>query len=284
MWSNGWKLDASANSAAFDSVPGPVVLLGLGFTTKRLARRLLLRRVPVMAVVRNPSRYADLAAIGLTVLEYNASAIDSVPAGGVVVHTVPPLPAEENDGIRIFIQGIRPGRVIYISSTGVYGRQSFVDCSSAMEPSEEKGIRRMEEELWLGAQPWATMVIRPAAIYGPGRGIHVRLRDGKAPRAEGNTFVSRVHVDDLAAILELAVTSTLEGAWPLADNLPCSTNAIREWCAELLRVGNGGSAEDSIRVSGRTVDAEELREKFGVVQHYPGYPEGLLSSIAETED
>jgi nucleoside-diphosphate-sugar epimerase len=275
-------LDGSLNFAASDTVPGTVILLGLGFTTSRLARRLLLRRLPVMAVVRNPSRYADLAAIGLNVLEYSPSAVEAVPAGGVVVHTVPPLSLAENEGIRRFIQGIGPRRVIYISSTGVYGRQLFVDCSSAMEPSEEKGIRRMEEELWLGTQAWSTLVLRPAAIYGPGRGIHVRLRDGKAPRAEGNSLVSRVHVDDLAAILELAVTSSLEGAWPVADHLPCSTNAIREWCAALLRLGNGEAGEDGIRISGRKVDAEELRGKLGVVQHYPGYPEGLLSSIAET--
>ena len=267
-----------------DSLPGPVVLLGLGFTTSRLARRLLLRRVPVVAVVRNPSRYADLAAIGLSLVDYNACSSDLVPKGGVVVHTVPPLPADENEGIRGFMKAIRPGRVIYISSTGVYGGQLVVDGSTSPEPVEEKGIRRVEEENWLRAQPWATLVIRPAAIYGPGRGIQVRLRDGKPPRAEGNSVVSRVHVDDLAAILELAILSPFEGAWPLADNLPCSTNAIKEWCAGLLRVGIPGSATDSIQVSGRTVNADELREKLGAIQNYPGYPEGLLSSIAERPD
>jgi nucleoside-diphosphate-sugar epimerase len=274
-------LDESANSVACDSLQSPVILLGLGFTTSRLARRLLLRRVPVVAVVRKPERYSALASAGLRMVEYSASTAEYVPVDSVLIHTVPPLTGEENEKLRSLIYSLHPARVIYISSTGVYGQQTCVDSASLPAPSEEKGQRRVDEENWLNAGPWSTTVIRPAAIYGPGRGIQARLKDGRVPRAEGTKLVSRIHVDDLAAILEAAALQPVQGCWPVADSLPCSTDAIREWCGQLMNIDVPRAGADSIPVAGRTVDADGIREKLGVVQRYAAYPAGLLASVAE---
>src|SRR5438034_457577 len=82
--------------------------------------------------------------------------------------------------------------------------------------------RREQEESWLLAQPWSTLILRPAAIYGPGRGIHVRIRDGKPPRTAESTMISRIHVEDLAGIVEASLYSEIEGCWPCADHEPCT--------------------------------------------------------------
>jgi nucleoside-diphosphate-sugar epimerase len=133
-----------------------------------------------------------------------------LPKSAVLVHTVPPLPEPETAVMRGFISELAPRRVVYISATTVYGDQKNVNAATAVEASGEKGRRRIEEENWLKAGHWSTLIIRPAAIYGPGRGVHVRVGEGKLPRGSG--FVSRIHVDDLAAVLEAGVLSDLTGA------------------------------------------------------------------------
>ncbi len=109
----------------------PVILLGLGFTTRRLARRFLCRGVPTFALVRNPDRFRELRSVGLITREF--------PENAVVVHTIPPLPAEENLALRESIRKLRPSRVVYISSTSVYGARTFADESTPPAPCDEKG-------------------------------------------------------------------------------------------------------------------------------------------------
>jgi len=266
-----------------------VILLGLGFTTTRLARRLLARGLSCFAVVRQPDRYAGLAALGLNLVEYGSEASTHVPKGGVLIHTVPPLPVEENSQLRATICALEPRRVVYISSTSVYGDQKAVDIYTLAAPSEEKGQRRVEEENWLLSGNWSNLILRAAAIYGPGRGIHVRLRDGRPPRISGaaaSGIVSRIHAEDLAIILEEGSLSNLEGAWPVADGQPSSTAEITDWCSELLQLGKPAAKQEgdvgsNLPISGRTVHGEAILAALGTQLLYPGYVTGILASLAE---
>ena len=54
----------------------------------------------------------------------------------------------------------------------------------------------MHAEQAIAAGPWSTLILRPAAIYGPGRGVQVSLPLGEYH--PGENFVSRIHADDLA--------------------------------------------------------------------------------------
>lgn len=230
--------------------------------------------MPVWAVVRQPDRFENLVAAGLRIAGMNAQP----PESAVLVHSIPPLPDSETAAIRGFISKWRPRRVVYISSTTVYGDQTDVNAATAVQPSSEKGRRRVEEENWLKAGPWSTLIVRPAAIYGPGRGVHVRLKEGRTPRGSG--FVSRIHVDDLAAVLEAGVFSDLEGAWPLADDHPCPSAEISSWCARLLSLPALSPDGVTFPVAGRTVDGMEIRQLLGVNLGYPNYQAGTLASLA----
>ena len=64
--------------------------------------------------------------------------------------------------------------------------------------------------------------------------MHTRIARAEPPRATGPGLVSRIHVDDLAAILEHSNVSGLTGAWPVADDYACSSDEINGWCARLL--------------------------------------------------
>ena len=86
----------------------PVVILGLGFTTQRLARRLRQRDVRVYAMVRNPARFRPFAAEGVQLC---ALAPQGMPPNAVLVHSVPPVPEPDNSAIRSLIHDIGPRRV-----------------------------------------------------------------------------------------------------------------------------------------------------------------------------
>lgn len=257
----------------------PVILLGLGFTTRRLARRLLLlRRLKVFAAVRNAERFRELSALGVRTGGFNP---EGYPQGAILIHTVPPLPEPEGRTVREFIAQLKPRRIVYISSTGVYGNQPVVNEDTSVLGSDEKARVRIEDEKWLREGPWESLIVRAAAIYGPERGVHVRIRERRLPRAEPGAVTSRIHVDDLAAVIEAGVLSNLTGAWPLADDYPCATAEVAEWCAGILGVDLNSQWNEKIPVQGRRVDGRKIRELLGVELRYPKYDTGTLACLAE---
>jgi uncharacterized protein YbjT (DUF2867 family) len=254
-------------------MPEPVVILGLGFTTQRLARRLRARGISVYAAVRQPERFTELESIGVRLCRMIP---DDIPPGAILIHSIPPLTEPDNSAIHTLITAISPRRILYISSTGVYGSQTEVDESTPASPNDEKGRARLAEEEWI-ANPAAhrsSLILRSAAIYGPGRGVHIRLREGKLPRGAGGV-VSRIHVDDLVSILEAGIDSGLEGAWPVADECPAASEEVISWCANRMGIPLPQA------VSGRRVDGRKIRDLLGVALEYPSYHTGIPASLQE---
>lgn len=256
----------------------PVVLLGLGFTTQRLARKLCADGVPVFAAVRGPERFAEFEALGVRFCPLRP---EGIPRGAALVHTIPPLNDAEKSATRTLIREISPRRILYISSTSVYGAQDRVSETSPVAPIDDKGAARVDEEEWIASPqaPWTSLILRSAAIYGPGRGIQVRLREGKFPRGAGGV-VSRIHVDDLAALLGAGIRSELTGAWPVADGLPAASEEVAAWCAEFI----GWPLPDAstgFPVVGRSVDGTAIRKLLGVSLKYSSYQTGIPASLRE---
>ena len=265
-------------------MPDPVVIFGLGFTTQRLARRLIEKGRPVYAAVRDEGRYSELRNLGVKLCTLSA---EELPKNATIIHSIPPLGEPEKTAIRNLIRVITPRRIIYISSTSVYGSLSDVDEETAEAPNEKKGHARIDEERWIEARenPWSSLILRSAAIYGPGRGIHVRLRegrlkDGEMPRGAGS-IVSRIHVDDLVAHLEASIDSPLYGAWPVADECPASSEEVALWCAREMKLKTPEFPPARLQGSGRKVDGRKIRELLGVALRYPTYRTGIAASLRE---
>jgi len=253
-----------------------VTILGLGFTGQRLARRLLARGVPVQAAVRGDvARFRHLNQPGLRLVDWgNAGELARKTR---LLHSIPTLPAEETRALHELIQSLEPVRVVYISSTGVYGAEENVDATTRPAPDDERGERRLEEEGWVAGGPWTSLILRAAAIYGPGRGVHTALKEGRAPRGAGSGVVSRIHVDDLAALVDAALWSDLGGAWPVADDLPCSSAEIIEWCLGAAPAPGGAT------IRGRRVNGRKIRELLGVELAYPSWKTGIPAALKEEE-
>ena len=249
-----------------------VVILGCGFTGERVARRMKARGARVMATSRTPDKLAHLG-IEVFHVEHFSSRIEK---GCVVLHSIPP---ESGLDVVSLLQDA-PARVVYLSTTGVYGAAKQVDETTAVDWSSDRARPRLEAERAIAQGPWSTVILRPAAIYGPGRGVHESVRRGTYP--PGPNFISRIHVDDLAAHCEAALLSDITGAYPVADDEPCTSAEIAEYCAQLLGVPLPSGPVAAPRVFGdRRVDGSAIRKLLGVTLKYPTYREGIPAAILE---
>jgi nucleoside-diphosphate-sugar epimerase len=275
----------------------PVLILGCGYTGQRVARRLLDDGVAVTATSRDPGRpqMAQLAGFGAKVLRFDVSdpaAPDrlrgEVRRGAIVLNSLPTVgepgaPWDPTPSLLEILED-RPGRVVHLSTTGVYGNIRDVDETTIPAPATERQRLRFAAEQAVAAGPWPSLIVRPAAIYGPGRGVHERLREGSFKLlGDGSNFISRIHVDDLARVVVAALFSEATGAYPVADDEPCASREIVAFCAELLGLPLPSSAApeelDVTRRSDRRVDGRAIRRLLGVELLYPSYRVGIPAAL-----
>ena len=132
----------------------------------------------------------------------------------------------------------------YLSTTGVYGDTggARVNESSPVNPTSARGRRRvMAENRWLDLfwkQRLPVHVFRLAGIYGPGRSMLDQVRAGRARRIDrpGHLF-SRIHVDDIAAVLRTSMARPRPGAvYNVCDDVPAAPGDVVAYACELLGV------------------------------------------------
>ncbi len=243
---------------------------------------LLSRGYEVTALVRDPSRLDALRSLGARVEAWHLTPPSLLPAlahGALVLHSVPDIPDSERSVFRDYLTSLRPSRVVYLSTTGVYGRHEVVSASTPVDPFDEKSARRLDEEQFVQAGPWSSLILRPAAIYGPGRGVHIHIRNGREPRSQGG-MVSRIHADDLARIAVEGLLSDCTGAWPVADDLPASSIEVAGFCRQLFGLDTPEAPPaQTFTIAGRRVDGTAIRERLGVTLHYPDYRAGIRACI-----
>jgi nucleoside-diphosphate-sugar epimerase len=256
-----------------------ILILGCGYTGQRVAKRFLDRGARVTATTRNPSRLAGVGAEIIATCDF----AKCMRPGMLVLHSIPP------DGPAGLLDPLRDkaARVVYLSSTAVYGAASQVDEATAVDPSTARARARLEAEHAIAEGPWSSLILRPAAIYGPGRGVHESIQRGE--HSLSDRFVSRIHVDDLAAHAEAALLSTLTGAYPVADDEPCTSRDIAEFCARLLNLPvEGAGTRDPGRVprfaNNRRVNGSAVRRALGITLAYPSYRVGVPAALFSRRD
>jgi nucleoside-diphosphate-sugar epimerase len=178
-------------------------------------------------------------------------------------------------------------RVVYLSTTGVYGGQSSVDQTTQPAPRTERELLRVQAEAAVLQHPNA-MVLRPAAIYGPGRGVHIAMREGRfALPQDDQALTSRIHVADLADHSAAALMSSITGAFPVADEEPSTARAIAAFCAELLGLPMPPVKEPAelpeTRRGNRRVDGSAVRLLLALILRYPSYRTGIPASVQEED-
>jgi nucleoside-diphosphate-sugar epimerase len=185
----------------------------------------------------------------------------------------------------------------YLSTTGVYGDTGGapVDETAPLRPTSERSRRRVEaERRWLDlfdrhGQP--VHVFRLAGIYGLGRSALDQVRRGEARRIDkpGHLF-SRIHVDDIAAVLRASIGRPHPGRiYNVCDDEPAAPADVIAHACRLLgleppppvpfdRAASGLSPMAlSFWRDNRRVDNARIKRELGVALRYPDYRSGLAA-------
>ena len=261
-----------------------VAILGCGYTGKRVARTMLAAGHRVVCTSRSPEHLSELTGAELVRFEAPSDAsLSHIPEGSHVLYSIPPVDGGDLP-VWAALAERRPSRVVYLSTTGVYGDSRDVDERTEPAPRHARDRERLDAEAAALSRPWSSVVLRPAAIYGPGRGIHESMLHGRFRLVgSGDNFVSRIHVDDLAAHVVAAMMSEVGGAWPVADEHPCTSREIAGFCAELLQVpmppGVDAEVAHHTRRADRRVDGSAIRRELGLTLRFRSYREGIPPSL-----
>lgn len=271
-----------------------VLILGCGYTGERVARALLAQKVAVTATSRNPEKLAELAEQGAKL--YRLDLADPATLDGLgelvspettILHSLPVV--GELEPTPLVLQALRqkPARLVYISTTSVYGEAQAVDETTPAIPVLPSPQLRVAAEQAVLSFGVSALCLRPAGIYGPGRGVHERMRKSSYRLVEdGSNVLSRIHVEDLAAhCLAALFKPEIVGTFPVADEDPAPARKVAEFCARLLNVPmpQGVRREDiheTLRVH-RKVDGYAIRRLLGVTLKYPSYKVGIPAALAE---
>jgi nucleoside-diphosphate-sugar epimerase len=191
----------------------------------------------------------------------------------------------------------RAARIVYISTTGVYGdcQGDWVDESRPPNPQVDRARRRYDAErqlqAWRAAGGGEVVVLRVAGIYGPDKLPLQRLRRQVPMVGEDEApWTNRIHIDDLVTVCLAAMARGANGAvYNVSDGNPGNMRDYFDRVADLhglprpplvrLAEADGQLSQGLLSYLGesRRLDNRRMREELGVRLRYPTLDEGLAS-------
>jgi nucleoside-diphosphate-sugar epimerase len=289
-----------------------IAILGCGYVGLALGRRLDAAGHRVVGIRRSKEGLREVSEAGLEPVEADVTVpktLTRVPDVDGVVYAVSSgrrgsVAAARRtyvDGLAATVdefagRGSPPDRLVYTSSTGVYGDHGgdWVDEDTSLRPDTDRGEVLVEAEsaaLEAADRGIDGTVARFGGLYGPGRYRLDRYLEG--PVTEG--WLNLLHRDDAAGAVAHLLTGDLARGEVVVcvDDEPVRKEALAEWLAtqcgrappatrsveERLSAGDlSPGARARIRAQKRCSNAK-LRG-LGYEFAYPTYREGYREAVA----
>jgi len=280
---------------------------GLGYSALRLAALLQSDGWSIAGTARSAEKCRRLADQGIVahVFDRGRPLADPKAALAGTTHLLSSVPPD-GDGDPVLdahaphlADMVPMAWVGYLSTTGVYGdcQGAWVDERSPLRTGGGRQFRRvLAERGWQELARNALLplhIFRLAGIYGPGRSALDSVQAGTARRIDkpGQVF-SRIHVDDIAAILKASMSRPDAGAvYNVCDDEPAPGHIVIAYACQLLGMPTPAlipfdQAElspmaASFYADNRRVRNDRIKHDLGVRLAYPNYRAGLRGLLRQ---
>ena len=179
------------------------LIAGAGYTGLSVAEQLQGEKVTLLSRSINNIQEFDCQKIDLDKDDF----IISIAAPFVVLYTIPPNTSSLNDErLKLFLKKLKtnPNRIVYLSSSGVYGdrKGNYTDETVKPNPTTKRAIRRLNAEKciadWCHKNKVEHVILRVSGIYGPNRLGIEKLKQGLTVIKQSTAKPSnRIHIEDL---------------------------------------------------------------------------------------
>ena len=198
-----------------------ILIIGCGDIGLRVAKQLC-RNYRVFALTSQQSRFSELRGLGITPILGDLDKPETLwrlsGLAETVIHLAPPQNIGHRDSrtrnlTRILAQGPAGlSRLIYVSTTGVYGdhKGGRVSEITPVNPQSERAKRRVDAErvlrLWGPAHGVAVTILRVPGIYAANR-LPVERLQARTPAliSDEDAYSNHIQSDDLARLVCAAV-------------------------------------------------------------------------------
>jgi len=285
----------------------PVSIVGCGYTGRRLAERFRASGARVRGFATRAESLRQIEEVGAEALPLDLDAA-MTPAdftGHLVYYAVPPARQAGDPRLDRFLDGLlgEPKRLIYLSTTGVYGNQggAKVNEDTPPAPDSERAARRLAAEIalrtWAESHRVSWCVLRVPGIYGPGRLPLDRLRRA-VPAIVPNEASpgNRIHVTDLVTACVAAGSNAAADRriYNVTDGSDDSHTQYLQRVAAIARLPSPplisrAEAERTLPRSSwsflaesRRVDNSRMLTELGVALKYRDLDAGVRASLGES--
>ncbi|MCB1845756.1 MAG: NAD-dependent epimerase/dehydratase family protein, partial [Halioglobus sp.] len=233
--------------------------------------------------------------------------IATLPSAACVIYTVAPSAEHEPDPrLPHFLKalGALPHRLVYFSTTGVYGDAGGerVHEDDTLNPRSGRAHRRFAAESllrqWSADHGVELTILRVPAIYGPGRLGLERLRAKEPLLQETDAGPgNRIHVDDL---VNCALAAADPARPPGVYNVGDGDHRSSTWFATTVATLAGLSVPESVPMAeakrrwspqrlsflqeSRRVDLRRMYDELRICPRYADATEGIRASHNEQPD
>jgi len=286
-----------------------LLIVGCGDIALRALPQLA-RKYQVFGLVRSAGQAERIAALGAIPLtgDLDHPATLHALAGGsdLVLHLAPPGESGERDertANLIAALSLRPpGRLVYISTSGVYGDcgGAWVDEARPVAPQTVRALRRVDAEralfAWGGQSGVAVVVLRVPGIYAAERLPLAQLkRASPVLRGEDDVYTNHIHADDLAGVCLAALERGGAGrVYNASDDSEMKMGDYFDLVADRARLPRppriarataeaGAIAEGllSFMRESRRLTNTRMKAELGVRLRYPSVYEGVPAVVAD---